>query len=321
MTDKVVVGITGAGGYIGSSLCKMFLQDSRYVVKALIHENKPHEMYDKVDYFYGDVCNEDEMMNFTKGVNVLIHTAAKLGKGRWEQFYKTNVLGTEIIAQCCLYNRVSKFVFFSSIEVYGDFNGRVLRESDFIELCGSHYVDSKILGEQRIINKFKNSSVIYYIVRPGMVYGPGSEFWTKRLYVMAKEKKFELIGTGNGNVFPLFIENLQLAIQNITVDCKHGNQIYNLVDEIELTWYEWGEIFGQICDEVDPFCSINLIVLLINGIKNHHFYKYGKSRKISVYTRKAKISTEKAKKYLKFEQLVPFDMGMKACENWLKSSV
>jgi len=74
--------------------------------------------------------------------------------------------------------------------VYGDFNGRVLRESDFIELCGSHYVDSKILGEQRIIKKFKNSSVIYYIVRPGMVYGPGSEFWTKRLYVMAKEKKF-----------------------------------------------------------------------------------------------------------------------------------
>jgi len=62
-------------------------------------------------------------------------------------------------------------------------------------------------------------------------------------------------------------------------------------------------------------------VLLINEIKNHHFYKYGKSRKISVYTRKAKISTEKAKKYLKFEQLVPFDVGMKACENWLKSSV
>ena len=61
------------------------------------------------------------------------------------------------------------------------------------------------------------------------------------------------------------------------------------------------------------------ISLLINGVINQFFYKYGKSRKYSVYTRKAIISIEKIKKELNLKQLVPFDVGMEVCENWLKS--
>lgn len=316
MMRKVKVGITGATGYIGSCLCELLVKSGRFEVRGLAHVSKVDFCQDSVEYIIGDVYNLDEMIEFTKGLDIVIHTAAKLGKGKWNEFYCVNVIGTSNIVKACTQNQVKKLIYFSSIEVYGEFNNRRLDESDRLELCGHYYVDSKILAERQIINELSNSLVDYCIVRPGMVYGPGSFFWTMRLYNMALNKKFLIYGDGSSNVFPIYIQNLLDGILKIIYD-NHKKQIYNLVDDENVSWRMWGEMFGKIVGDKNVFVQMNPITLTMKGLINKYILHYGKSRTKTVYTRHAKISNNKIKKDLGWRQSVSFAEGMKKSEQWI----
>ena len=106
--------------------------------------------------------------------DVVFHLAAKVGIwGKYDDYYSTNVTGTDNVIKACRKQGVSRIVFTSSSSVV--FDGSDLDGIDesypYPEKHGSHYSSTKALAEKKIIEA--NSKDLKTIsLRPHLVWGP-----------------------------------------------------------------------------------------------------------------------------------------------------
>jgi nucleoside-diphosphate-sugar epimerase len=77
--------ITG-GGYVGSYLAGLILQDSDYEVRVIDNFHKgncdaiiPYCANDRFEFMFGDITSKEDCQKMVKGVDAIIHTAALVG--------------------------------------------------------------------------------------------------------------------------------------------------------------------------------------------------------------------------------------------------
>jgi len=136
---------------------------------------------------------------------------------------------------------------------------------------------------------------------------------------MAKEGRFLLLKKGEGYIYPVYIDNILNAIEKIIRLPPRTNEIYNLIDSSNITWRIWGEMYGKICDQKQPFTKKNVLILKIQNCIKKNILKKGYSKSVEVYTRKAQISNQKARSYLYDETWLSYEEGMQKCESWIKN--
>ncbi|MBT3182466.1 MAG: NAD-dependent epimerase/dehydratase family protein [Deltaproteobacteria bacterium] len=169
--------VTGAGGLIGSHICRM-LQRSDCSIRALLWDTESDENIrelDNIEVIRGDIRDPSLTKSSLSGCDACIHTAAlnKLWHKPSKEFYETNVLGTKNICEAAFSNKIKKLVYTSSCEVMGpspnerqrDENTRLIEES-----VRGHYERSKFKAEE-IIRGFIKSGLPAVILRPTAVIG------------------------------------------------------------------------------------------------------------------------------------------------------
>lgn len=168
--------VTGANGFVGKALCKLLLADSRNQVTAIVRgdrELKDLEM---------NVCNVDSLISGfdlsteLAEIDCVFHLAARAHKmddtafDRLQQFREVNVSGTLLLAQQAAQAGVARFVYVSSVGVYGNSS-----ETPFEEISKfnphSDYAISKLEAEFELKRMAKNLDIELVIVRPVLVYG------------------------------------------------------------------------------------------------------------------------------------------------------
>jgi dTDP-glucose 4,6-dehydratase len=109
------------------------------------------------------------------------HLAAEFGRWNGEDYYemlwRSNVIGTKNLIRLQEKHRF-RMVFFSSSEVYGDWNG-VMKEEvmDFHEIRQlNDYAMTKWVGEMQIMNSAARFGTETVRVRLFNVYGPGEKY-------------------------------------------------------------------------------------------------------------------------------------------------
>jgi len=131
----VIALVTGAAGFIGSTLCGRLLADGASVravdaftdfyprarKEANIEALRADERF---DFLEQDLC-EASLTPLVDGADVVYHLAAQPGvRASWgrdfEIYARNNVLGTQRLLEACLNDPPDKFVFASSSSVYGD---------------------------------------------------------------------------------------------------------------------------------------------------------------------------------------------------------
>lgn len=121
--------ITGTGGYVGRQLVER-IKAQTYAHKSDIGDVvaldvfEPKEKIDGVHYYIADIRDKDRLQDIFKEhkINTVIHMAAILAPSpriSVEDMYKINVNGTRNILECCLDNKVERFVAASSGAAYG----------------------------------------------------------------------------------------------------------------------------------------------------------------------------------------------------------
>lgn len=122
--------VTGGAGFIGSNLCESIIKLG-YRVRCLDNfstgfiENlatfKDSPLFELIE---GDICNLDDCMNATDGVDFVLHQAAWGSVPRSIEmplFYEeVNIKGTLNMLEASRINGIKKFVYASSSSVYGD---------------------------------------------------------------------------------------------------------------------------------------------------------------------------------------------------------
>lgn len=180
--DKETILVTGANGFIGSSIINAFASKDcfnvRGSVRADLVASRKHQF---AKYFYDlDVDSDigwDRAMN---GADCIIHCAAKyhinnVGNGDLlEICRKINVEGTIRLAKLAVKSGVRRFIFLSSLKVHGEVSDP---RKPFVETDTPNpmypYGISKLEAEQELLRFGLQNNLEVVIVRPPPVYGPG----------------------------------------------------------------------------------------------------------------------------------------------------
>jgi dTDP-glucose 4,6-dehydratase len=164
------------------------------------------------------------------------HLAAEYGRWNGEDYYEnlwlTNVVGTKNIIRM-QEKRKFKMIFFSSAEIYGDYDG--LMSEDLPEKIHIHllndYAMTKWVGEMMIKNSAMQFNTETVIVRPFNVYGPGEHynpyrgFIPKFIYKALHDEPYTVY-LGHKRTLE-YVDDVCKAVANIIDNFKPG-EVYNL---------------------------------------------------------------------------------------------
>jgi UDP-glucose 4-epimerase len=150
--------ITGKNSYIGNSF-KNFLKD------------KPQYQVDEIS------VREDSWKSVSfKGYDVIIHLAALVHKNErkytLKDYQKVNVELTIDIANKAIDEGVSKFIFLSTMAVYG--KAKVINKGTALNPI-TNYGITKLHAEEKLNLLVKKSNLTLTIIRPPMIYGSGAK--------------------------------------------------------------------------------------------------------------------------------------------------
>ena len=184
--SKVV--ITGANGFLGSTLCGYFLEKN-WSVTALVH-HLPANPIAGVTYHQFDLSLEPEQ-SFFEGADCFIHCAyAKAAKGM--DAFTINIEGTKKLLAVSRKCGVKKNIFISSLA----------SREDALSVYGKQkFATEKLFNQPNDL-----------ILRPGLILGKGGLFGQMRNYLQ-KSKLIPLISGGKQPMQTIYVNEVAQAIE------------------------------------------------------------------------------------------------------------
>jgi nucleoside-diphosphate-sugar epimerase len=230
-STKVLV--TGAGGFLGGYIARDLLAKG-YEVYSFSRSTYPALEKMGVVQRQGDLSKYDDVEAALEGMDAVIHTASQVGMwGRYEDFYKTNVTGTENIIKACHKWHIKKIVYTSTPSVaFGEESLCNANESiDYPDRYLSMYAETKAIAE-KLVMMANGGSLSTVAIRPHLIFGPGDLNLVPRVVEAAKKGKLKIIGDGENLVDVTYVENASyvhvLALEELSPDSPIAGKAYFL---------------------------------------------------------------------------------------------
>lgn len=177
-----VVAVTGASGGIGRALVRALVEHGA-VVRGLTRTEAGAASLRELgaDPVVGDLAGPDgdatALETLCRGAQVVFHLAAWMGgAGGRARADSVNVEGTRRVVRAAEGAGARRVVIASSVAVYGPVRSGNVDETREPWQVGDPYGDSKIAAERAAHDAATTVEVV--ILRPTMVYGPGTNSWT-----------------------------------------------------------------------------------------------------------------------------------------------
>ncbi len=229
--------ITGASGFVGSTLIKALL-DLGFHVNTLQRGNYPELNLANVTNFKANLAQIDShnleiIKESIRGVEIIFHVASKIGMwGNYDDYYQTNVIGTKNLLQLAKENHIKYFIYTSTPSVvFGkdDICGKD-ESIDYPKLHLNYYGKTKRIAEELILSS-ASSNFFTAAIRPHLIFGPGDKQLIPKVIKAHIEQKLKIIGDGNNLVDVSFIDNvidahLKLLLQMLTDPKKVSGKPY-----------------------------------------------------------------------------------------------
>jgi UDP-glucose 4-epimerase len=192
-----VVLVTGAGGFIGRSLCRV-LAERGYTVYELIHTLGPKNRT-TVKRQPLDLIDRIGVRKFIKLANpeFVVHLAATKDRsteiGAFRKAFEVNVCGSQNIIEPCVALNLKRFVFLGSCDEYGQ-QAMPFRETQR-ESPRNAYGASKLTVTHQLQSLALSMDFPAVILRPAVVYGPGQGeemFLSALIQSLIRKKEFNM---------------------------------------------------------------------------------------------------------------------------------
>jgi dTDP-glucose 4,6-dehydratase len=180
--------ITGGAGFIGSNFLH-YLRDSypeyRILVLDLLTyagniDNLPTDFENRgnaFEFWYGDIRNAALVESLVERADAVVHFAAEthITRSIYDnyQFFQTDVLGTQVLANAVLKYRdqVERFIHISTSEVYGTaLTDKMSEEHPLLPM--SPYASAKAGADRLVYSYWATYRIPAVIVRPFNNFGP-----------------------------------------------------------------------------------------------------------------------------------------------------
>ncbi|MCP4402742.1 MAG: NAD(P)-dependent oxidoreductase [bacterium] len=198
--EKQSVLITGTGGFIGAHVVRKFLAKNQYRVIAISRKGFHYSLSNHdLMWIQGSFLVPEllEKVFSSHAIQSVIHLAALRGAGSGDEkeYQSVNVEGTERLLEASLKHKVKKFIFCSSVGVYGTIPSEVPATLKTPVNGDNLYHTSKILAEEKV-QQFIKHGLNAYIIRPTISYGAGDTGFPRTLVELVRTKRF-LLSSGD----------------------------------------------------------------------------------------------------------------------------
>ncbi|MFL6619342.1 MAG: NAD-dependent epimerase/dehydratase family protein, partial [Povalibacter sp.] len=208
--------ITGATGFIG---CRLALHAHRAGIDAIatgrieipVEHTRAEELRrNGVRFQPGLLQDEGLVISLLRDRTAVIHLAAAQHESNMPEsyFHTTNCNATERLLQLCAASGIKRFVYGSSIGVYGQSGREPLDESSALH-PDNMYTRSKAAAERVV--RAHHSSMQTCIARIGETYGPG-DYRLLKLFRSVSRHRFVMIGTGENQRQCIHVQDLIRAL-------------------------------------------------------------------------------------------------------------
>ncbi len=194
--------VTGANGYVGSSIIKLYKDKYNFQKFSLLSKKL-------------------EDINFLD-INTVIHCAALVHQKTEQAYKKYNEINVEYpvkLAKLAKTNGVKQFIFISTIAIYGE----DLEKLDENSNCNpiTSYGKSKLEAEKQLL-ELNDETFVVSIIRPPMVYGKNAPGNIDSLVKLVKKLSIIPLGKIQNKRSFLYIENLCYLIDELIKQKESG---------------------------------------------------------------------------------------------------
>jgi len=267
--------ITGATGMVGSHLTRRLL-DEGWRVRALVRTTSDTGLLKSwgVELVEGDIGDLSPAFNsFLAGVDYVFHCAAMVSD--WaplEDMMRVNVAGTRHLAEAAVASgRLKRFVYLSSMVVFGMYPQRGFDESAPLIHTGDHYNLTKIRAEEVVQQFVRDRGLPATIVRPPYIYGPRDRQFLPRILENLQNGQFRFVGSGRQPISLTYAGNLVEALWLAATKAEAKGEVFLITDGEATTRVRLMEI---ICEETGypmptrhvPRWLVRMLCPIVEGI-------------------------------------------------------
>ncbi len=255
--NKMRIIISGASGFLGANLASFIFKNKVFMSKVQkvvlvdslqygnqkidkeILENK------KFQFIKASIYDNDVVEKIIKKGDVVVHLATDMNTFDNPQTGKNMTIDLDAYLKALLNKKISKFIFFSTANVYGINDSKDLLETDILKPT-THYSASKITFEALLQVYFYQYNFPALIFRPVTIFGPYQHpGWLVPLSItrLLKNEKIQITSGGKMRRDWIFVDDVCDLIIRVVLSKKVSifGEIYNIGTGKEETVMEIAE--------------------------------------------------------------------------------
>ena len=320
--------VTGITGFIASHLAERLLGDGVPVRGTTRRLNQTFEVSETskvslgLEIVQANLLDPAALARAADGCRAVIHAAAWTGGPELssDMAWRTNVEGTANVLAAAETAGVERFIYVSSVAVYGVNRAPLIDESMPTPPAGQLYPDSKIAAEALV----RASSLPWVIVRPASTYGPRGGAWTIGPIEQIKAGRLVLLGKDMGLVTTGYIDNVVSGLLLTLAHPAAVGETFNLCDDRAVTFREFYLAYARMLGK-DSLPTVPGWFATLARTAPASLARRILGRPTvgpwSLHFRRnpSQFSVAKAKRVLGYAPAVDFAEGMRRTEAWLRA--
>ena len=249
MSSSTRALVTGATGCLGEQLVQS-LVETGVSVRALARQSSRTESLGAlgVSVERGSLTDEADLQRAVKGMDVVYHLGGLViddpsdtSDALWQQIREVNVEGTEKLARQAAAAGVRRFVFASSVRIFG-FGNQILWGEDGPRTPSDLYSRGKALAEEALARVAQETGLEVVNIRPRFIYGNGDRYILPRIVQQIQRGVAPLPRGGNALCDTVYVKD---CVQGFMLAAEQpvAGRSYNIVSGECLTFRE---IFEEV---------------------------------------------------------------------------
>lgn len=238
--------VTGGSGFLGRHVVRHWAAAERERPLRLLLRQAPFET-PAAQVVLGDLRDEESLRRAVSGADAVVHLAGKTIDRDGSGFDEVNVEGTRRLCRAALAAGVSRFLYVSSVGVYGHGSHRDADESTPLR-PDTPFSRSKAAAEQIVLDHHRRGDWTAIIVRHRFVYGEGDAHVLPRIMAAAKKYRF-WIGGGRARLSLVLADDLAEVVRRLATIGREqiatpGDPVYHVTDGEPI---RYREVVTEIC--------------------------------------------------------------------------
>jgi len=320
--------VTGGSGFIGSRLALYALAEGHTVTVAGQLNTDAERMRAAelaaagIEIEQGPLQNPEYARRVVGGCDGVIHLAAAQHEANVpdDYFFDVNVNGTKTLLEASKQAGVSRFVYGSTIGVYGEYHGQPLDENSPPRPMNV-YGRSKLKAEE-VVASYRDA-LPTSIVRISETYGPG-DFRLLKLFRAVDRGRFFIIGAGLNQRQAIHVSDLVRGLLAAATDLKAVGETFVMAGQETMNTREMVQQVAAALGRPAPHWRAPMwpflaaAVVLEKTLTPLGIQPPLHRRRLDFFRKSFVFSSTKARTLLNFTPTIPFRAGAIETAAWYR---